>query len=141
MKRLAFLSIVLCAAGCAGAGPVTDTTQEAPPIVLLDEAVALDAIRDIREAQSAFMATRRRYAQFMEELVETRMLPAEPSWVDSGYAIRLRPTPAADGYSATVTAPSGADSRSFFVDETGIIRWARGEAASAGSPEFDESED
>ena len=139
MKRLAFLSIVLCAAGCSGVGPVSDTTDEAPPVVLLDETVALEAIRDIREAQSAFMATRRRYAQFMEELIETRMLPAEPSWTDSGYAIRLRPTPAADGYSATVTAPPGADSRSFFVDDTGVIRWARGESASAESSEFDES--
>ena len=137
MKRLVFISIMLLA-GCSGAGPLADTAEEAPPVALLDESAALDAIRDIREGESAFMATRRRYAQFMEELIETRMIPDAPPWAESGYAIRIHPTPAADGYSATVTAPPEAESRSFYVDDTGVIRWARGEAATADSPELDD---
>jgi hypothetical protein len=137
MKRVAFVLFVFLA-GCSGAGPLTDTTEEAPPVVLVDEALGLEAIRDIREAQSAFMATRRRYAQFMSELFDTRMITANPSWGDSGYTVRIRPTPAADGYGATVTAPPDAPVRSFYVDDTGVIRWASGEAATADSPEIED---
>ena len=140
-KNLAAL-ISLILFGCGGAGPLTDTTQDTVPVVLADEAAALEAIRDVREAQTGFMARQRRYAQFMEELVDALMIPGEPSWARSGYLIRIRPTPAADGYSATVTAPADAtDVRSFYVDDSGVIRWAVGEAANADSPVLEEDSD
>jgi len=134
MRKNLAVVIVLILSGCGGAGPVTDTTQDTVPVILADEAAALEAIRDIREAQADFMARQRRYAQFMDELVDALMIPDEPIWAGSGYRIRIRPTPAADGYSATVTAPSEApEVRSFYVDESGVIRWAVGEAATADS--------
>jgi hypothetical protein len=138
MKYLT-VGLVLFLSGCGGAGPVTDTTQDVVPVVMVDEAAALEAIQDIREAQAAFMATQRRYAQFMDELVDALMIPDEPSWADSGYQIRVIGTPAADGYSATVTAPEDASEvRSFFVDDTSVIRWALGTAASTDSSVLEE---
>ncbi len=133
MKKPAIL-LALLFAGCGDTASLTDTTGEAPPVVLMDESAALDAIRDIRDGQAAFMATRRRYAQFLEELVDTRMILSTESWAESGYEIRIRPTPAADGYSATATAPADADARSFYVDDSGVVRWATGMAATSESP-------
>jgi hypothetical protein len=130
------LTVVLALSlfGCGDSGPVTDTTEEPVPVVLADEAAALEAIRAIRQAQTDFMSTQRRYAQFMDELVDALMIPDAPSWAGSGYLIRIRPTPAADGYSATVTAPPDApEVRSFYVDDSGVIRWALGGAASSDS--------
>ena len=133
---------MLILVGCGGTGLVTDTTQDTVPVVLADEAAALAVIRDIREAQTDFLATQRRYALFIDELVDALMIPDEPPWAGSGYLIRIRPTAAADGYSATVTAPpDAADVRSFYVDDSGVIRWALGEAATSDSPELRDESD
>ena len=88
------------------------------------------------------MGRPRRYAQFLDEVVDALMIPGEPTWAGGGYKIRIRPTPAADGYSATVTSPSEApEVRSFYVDDSGVIRWAVGETATADSSALEDDGD
>jgi hypothetical protein len=98
---------------------------------MADEEAALRAIRAIAGAQSEFIGRERRYARSVEELFDALYLPAEADWSDSGYDVWISLSAAADNYRATVTAPDGTGLRSFFVDGTGVIRWARGEEATA----------
>ena len=99
------------------------------------QAAALAALRQIHEAQANFMATRRRYAISMEELVEQFMLPEDPSRPDLGYDIIMRGSPSGDRYSITADPTSGVgEKRAYFSDGSEVIRWAIGEAATADSP-------
>ena len=103
------------------------------------EAQGLQAVRDISLAQSNFMTLRRRYALTLEELFQELSLERELSVEDIGYRIRMRSSPSADSYSLAVEPASETESkRSFFVDPTGIIRWALGQPATADSPELAE---
>ncbi len=104
------------------------------------QAAALAALRQINEAQANFMATRRRYAISLEELVEQFMLPEDPSRPDLGYDIIMRGSPNADRYSTTADPTSGVgEKRSYFSDGSGVIRWALGEVATADSPALEEA--
>ena len=106
------------------------------------QAAALAAVRQIDEAQANFMATRRRDAITIEELVEQLMLPEDPSRLDVGYDIAMRGSPNADRYSITAEPTSGVSAkRAYFSDGSGVIRWALGEAATAESPVLEEAPD
>ena len=102
---------------------------------IASEAQGLQAVRNISLAQANFMALRRRYALTLEELVQELSLEKNPSLDDNGYRIRMRGSPSADAYSLMAEPASETESkRSFFVDSTGIIRWALGQPATADSP-------
>ena len=103
------------------------------------EAQALQAVQDIRLAQANFMTLRRRYALTIEELAQELVLEKDPSLDDNGYRIRMRGSPSADAYSLTAEPESAMRSkRSFFVDSTGIIRWAQGQPATVDSLELED---
>ena len=103
------------------------------------QSAALTAVRQIDEAQASFMATRRRYAITIEELVEQIMLPEDPSRSDLGYNIYMRGSPNADRYSIIAEPTSGVGAkRAYFSDGSGLIRWALGEPATADSTVLDE---
>ncbi len=98
------------------------------------QARALQAVRSASQAQADFMVVRRRYALTLDELVQEGSLAQDPSLDDNGYRIRMRGSPAADRYSLTAEPTAVTESkRSFFVDSTGIIRWALGQAATEES--------
>ena len=67
------LALVL-ASGCGGG--VAESEIEVTDEVRVDEAAALQAMRDIHQAQSDFIARQRRYAQFIDELFDAGLLPA-----------------------------------------------------------------
>ncbi len=104
------------------------------------EAQALQAVRDVSEAQTNFVNLNRRYALTLGELVQELTLGEDPSLADSGYQIRMRGSPNADTYSLTAQPSTRIDSkRSFFVDSTGIIRWELGQPATADSLELEQA--
>lgn len=119
---------------CGGQSGGDDADGEMVEAVEADETDGLRAVRDIRQAQADFLAVNRRYARFISELEEAMMLPVDPEWADSGYSLQLRGTPTADGYSVTANPLEGAAARSFFVDETEVIRMEQGVPATAASP-------
>lgn len=99
---------------------------------------ALEALRLINEAQSNFKLTRRRYAISIEELVDQLMLSDDPSRSDIGYEITMRGSPNADRYSVTARPTSGTSvKRTFFCDESSVLRWSLGEVATRESPPLD----
>ena len=104
------------------------------------EAKALEAVRNVIEAQVNFISLNRRYALTLGELVQELTLDEDPSLADSGYQIRMRGSPNADNYSLTAE-PSieTVAKRSFFADSTGTIRWELGQPATADSPELEEA--
>jgi hypothetical protein len=107
---------------------------------IASEVEGLQAVRGISQAQVNFMRLRRRYALTIEELVQELSLEKDPSADDNGYRIRMRGSPSADTYSLTAEPATETESkRAFFVDSTGIIRWALGQPATADSPELEEN--
>ena len=102
------------------------------------EANALEAVRNVIEAQANFISLNRRYALTLGELVQELTLDEDPSLADGGYQIRMRGSPNADTYSLTAEPSIGTGSkRSFFVDSTGIIRWELGQPANVDSPDLE----
>jgi hypothetical protein len=100
------------------------------------EAAALQAVRDIVEAQDNYMATQRRYGLNVEDLVAQILLPEDPSRAGLGYRISLRGSPAADRYTVSAEPTSGVgEKRSFFADSSGVIRSELGQPATVDSPE------
>ena len=99
------------------------------------EEAALAAIREINQAQSDYIKRFRRYSIDFPELTQALMLRAEPSKDRIGYVIELRPAANAGSYRllAEPVIPSPGK-RSFFSDQSGVIREETGKAATAESP-------
>src|SRR5688572_33114611 len=106
-----------------------------PPSKAPDELAAIEAIRQVTEAQTNFIRRTRRYAQTFEELINEKLLNAEPKKADTGYDFLLLPSPDAVHYSVTAT-PSAAGARYFFADDTGVVRVEKDKAATSASPEL-----
>ena len=143
MKSLVTTLVVVLLCGCASepASPSGGTAAEpaSAETTAADEDGALEAVQEIVAAQAVFLTMNRRYALTVEELVGAITLEDDPTERDTGYTIRMRGTPAADGYRITAEPPDGAvDKRSFFADASGVIRSELGQPAGADSPALDE---
>ena len=143
MKSLVTSLIVVLLCGCASepASPAGGTAAETAraETTEADEEGALEAVQAIVAAQDVFSAMNRRYALTVAELMGAMTLEDDPTRRDTGYTIRMRGTPAADGYRITAEPPDGAvDKRSFFADASGVIRSELGQPAGADSPGLDE---
>jgi hypothetical protein len=101
-----------------------------------DENAALDSIRKIVDAQSTHFKLNRRYALTFDELVEARLLNGEPSSAQIGYEFKLRPAADAQTYRLSIVPAdsAAATARSFFTDQTGVVRAEAGKEATADSP-------
>lgn len=98
------------------------------------EARALEEVDRVRQGQEDFFGRQRRYAQSIEELLVEYMLIGAPDGPALGYRFRTRSSPAADGYTISAESVVDGETRSFFQDLEGVVRVARGEAASPDSP-------
>jgi len=131
MKTLRIL-IPLCALltllSCA-----SETKPPAPAGKAPDESAAIEAIRQVTQAQTNFIHRTRRYAQTFDELIKDHLLNAEPKKADTGYDFLLLPSPDAESYTVTAT-PSLAGFRYFFADQTGVLRVEKDKSATSASP-------
>ncbi len=133
MKIFPSLILVLFLSACGGEAPAPQQTTvketKAP-----DEKAALEIMAKTNEAQSIHFKKNRRYALTFEELVETRLLNAEPS-SQAGYEFKLRPAADAQTYSLVATPTSAVTTaRYFFSDQSGEIHSEQGKEATASSP-------
>lgn len=106
----------------------------------LNEGGALDSIKKIRAAEQAYKAAKGagKYGT-LEELAEAGLIkPGLSDGRDRGYRFRVAVT--GNSYSATAapeeygeTAYKGTGGVSYFVDETGVIRWHYQDGAEANS--------
>jgi hypothetical protein len=126
------LTIALCTLafllGCA-----SEPKPAPPPTKAPDESAAIEALRQVTEAQTNFMRRTRRYAQTFDELINDHLLNAAPKKADTGYDFLLLPSPDAVSYTVTA-APSAAGARYFFADQTGVIRAEKEKPATSASP-------
>jgi hypothetical protein len=141
-NRVALLVLTMSLAACASettaptqtssAASSTPASAKAP-----DENAAMDALRKTAEAQTTHFKMNRRYALTYEELVTARLMPSEPTATQTGYEFRLRPAADAQTYRLSVVPSDAAatSARSFFLDQSGIIRAEAGKEATASSPE------
>jgi hypothetical protein len=129
MKTLLALCTLAVLFSCSQPEPAAPAAR--PP----DESAAVEAIRQVTEAQTNFMRRTRRYAQTFDELIQDRLLKAEPTRADTGYDFLLLPSPDAVHYTVTAT-PSAAGARYFFADETGVLRGEKDKPATSASPEL-----
>jgi len=103
------------------------------PVKKSDEKAALDAIKQINQAQADYIRRTRRYAQSFNELVTEHLMQAEPDEETIGYKFALYPSPDAVSYSLKAT-PSSPGARHFFTDQSGRIRAEADKPATAESP-------
>ena len=137
------LSWTLCLLlGCGNTG--TPTMQSKTPsgastaaTKAPDERAAVDAISKVNEAQSTYFKLNRRYALTYDELVDAHLLNGEPTTAQTGYEFKLRPSADAQTYKLTASPASAAPNvRSFFTDQTGVVRAETGKDATADSPKI-----
>ncbi len=102
-----------------------------------NEASAISSIRTLATAQATFAATSgfSRYANDLPELEGFGVIDdALGSGTKNGYNFVVQNS-SADTFEATGTPESARSGRrSFFVDQTGVIRWAIGAADSSSPP-------
>jgi hypothetical protein len=133
------LFAVLILNGCSNNTPTMKTEVKTAPAGTAkapNENAALDALRKINEAQATYFKINRRYALTFDELVEARLLNAEPSAAATGYDFKLRPAADAQTFKLSVT-PASTNSTGatyFFMDQTGVIRAETGKEATTESP-------
>jgi hypothetical protein len=125
---LAALLAVVFLFACSSEQPQPAPT---PP----NEQAAIDALKQVNQAQADFIRRTRRYAQTYDELIAQRLLNAEPTKAATGYDFLMLPSPDAVSYTLTAT-PSGPGVRHFFTDQTGVLRAAQDKPATADSPAF-----
>ena len=109
LAAIALLLLIACAEN--------KTADSAPTPKAPDEAAAIAAMREIVEAQKAFIGHTRRYAQTIDELIEDHQMKAKPKKSEIGYDFLMLPSPDAVSYTLTAT-PASAGAR-------GIRRRAR----------------
>lgn len=133
MKAAITLLILGLLVGCGNGG--TPPAIQSAPAKAPDENATLAAISKINEAQSAFFKLNRRYALTFDELVDGRLLDAEPATSQTGYEFKLRPAADAQTYQLSVSPlVASPAARHFFTDQAGIIHADAGKDANAGSP-------
>src|SRR5262249_33791491 len=132
---ITILSILILATllmGCSNSvAPAKQTDTKAP-----DEKAALDAIAKINSAQATYFKLNRRYALTYDELIEAHLLNSEPTPAQTGYEFRLRPAADAQTYKLSVVPSSSGAGRSFFTDQTAVVRAESGKEATADSPQI-----
>jgi hypothetical protein len=138
---LTLLLVLSTLPGCSNETPTMKTEVKAAPpgqsaLKPPQEAVAVDLLRKINEAQATYFKINRRYALTYDELIEARLLPKEPSAEETGYDFKLRPAADAASFKISVTPsdPSATNARYLFMDQTGVIRAETGKEATADSP-------
>ena len=142
--RLALLFAGLFLTACGNSSTPSNSGSNAAPTPAaptpaaptnLNERAALDVIGKINEAQVTYFKLNRRFALTFEELIDAKLLAADPTTTQSGYEFKLRPAADAQTYTlAAVPAVASTDARYFFTDQSGIIRAETGKDASADSP-------
>jgi hypothetical protein len=129
--RIPALLVTVALLACSPETPTAPATTKAP-----DEAAAIQALKDITQAQADFIRRTRRYAQSYDELIADHLLSAEPSTEQTGYKIDMRPSPDAVSYTVSATPSGSAEARHFFTDQTGGIHVETGKPATADSPKL-----
>jgi len=127
-RAIVSLSTLLLLFSCSSEPKTTALPTKAP-----DESAAIEALRQITEAQTNFIHRTRRYAQTFDELIKDHLLGAEPKKADIGYDFLLLPSPDAESYTVTAT-PAVAGARYFFADQTGVLRAEKDKPATSASP-------
>jgi len=130
MRVLAAALLVAVLVSCSSESPAPVPAPRAP-----DEAAAVEALKQINQAQGDFIRRTRRYAQRYDELVTEHLLDAEPTRAATGYDFLMLPSPDAVSYTLTAT-PTDPAARHFFTDQTGAVRVETGHPATSSSPEF-----
>ena len=140
-KGIAFLllGVLLAACGNEPAPTMQKNSQPAAPTTAApkppDEDAALDGIKKVIDGQATYFKVNRRYALTFDELLEARMLAAEPTAAQTGYEFKLRPAADTQTYKLFVSpAAASATARSFFTDNKGVIHAETGKDATAESP-------
>ena len=134
---LALLFAGLFLTACGNSSTPSNSGPNAAPTAPtnLNERAALDVIGKINESQVTYFKLNRRFALTFEELIDAKLLTANPTATQSGYEFKLRPAADAQTYTlAVVPAVASTEARYFFTDQSGIIRAETGKDASADSP-------
>jgi hypothetical protein len=126
----------ILAALLAGVSLFACSSEPSQPVLTPpNEQAAIDALKQVNQAQADFIRRTRRYAQTYDELIAQRLLNAEPTKAATGYDFLMLPSPDAVSYTLTAT-PSGPGARHFFTDQSGVLRASQDKPATAESPAF-----
>lgn len=99
------------------------------------EMAAIQAVKTIVGAQKVYEQRNGRYAEHLYQLgpIEARLIPPVLAGTGkvAGYQIKLRGY--GDSYQLSADPPAGTNQRTFFADDSGVIRENRGAPATASS--------
>lgn len=99
------------------------------------EMAAIQAVKTIVDGQKIYQQRKGRYAEHLFELgpAGENLIPRILAGTGkiAGYSVRLRGY--GDSYQLSADPPEGTNQRTFFADQSGVIRENRGGAATASS--------
>ena len=99
------------------------------------EMAAIQAVKTVVGAQKVYQQRNSKYAEHLYQLgpVEANLIPPVLAGTGkvAGYQLRLRGY--GDSYQLSADPPANTNQRTFFADQSGVIRENRGAAATASS--------
>ncbi len=118
--------------------PAQPTPGQAPQVIVANETAAMARLRSIISAETAYAAMSGGQYATLDQLIEQGMLNNPSRGKLTGYKLEVRTTPG--GFTATATPEKFGITgrRSFYVDETRLLRGAEkgGSEATASDPEI-----
>jgi len=133
VKIIALLELMLAISAACN----VQTTGQAPQVVAGNEMAAMTRLRSIATAEIQYQLDSGGKFATLEELIDNRLIgdPSEGKLAGYNFKVRVRP----GGFEATAVPVRHGISgkRSFYIDETRIMRGAekRGDQAGPGDPE------
>jgi hypothetical protein len=132
-RLVLFLLLIIIPAGCSSQKAEPSPPQQSPQVIAANEIAAMARLRSIATAEALYMVeSGDRYAT-LEELTKKGLVNDPARGKLTGYSFEVRVK--AGGFEATAVPvePGISGKRSFYIDETNVLRGAERQGAKATS--------
>jgi hypothetical protein len=124
-----FLSLIFVLAGCFS----DSATEQSPQVIAANELAAMTRLRSIAKAEALYMVDTGGTYATLDELINKNLVTDPEGGKLTGYNFEIHLKP--EGFEATAVPvqPGISGTRSFYIDETNVLRGAAKQGAKATS--------
>ena len=133
LRLILFLLPVLMLAGCSSQSAEQPPPQQSPQVIAANELAAMARLRSIANAEALYMIEANDKYATLDELTKKGLVNDPARGKLTGYSFEVKVT--AGGFEATAVPLQAGISgkRSFYIDETNVLRGAEKQGAKATS--------
>ena len=130
-KLMLFLLLIIIPAGCTSQSDSQSRPQQAPQVIAANELAAMTRLRSVANAEAMyFVESGDKYAS-LDELINKHLVNDPARGKLTGYNIEVRVKTGGFEATAVPVQPGISGKRSFYIDETNVLRGAEKQGAKA----------